>query len=51
MYEDALKEFRQAEQNLNYADPEYIDIAIQQYNTALERLELEIRKAKEDYTP
>lgn len=37
-YAEAIKEVEQAEQNFNYAEPEYVDSAIYQLQAAREKL-------------
>ena len=43
---DAVIELKQAEQNFNYAEPKFIDIAIVQYNLAVAKLNVAIVKRK-----
>ena len=46
-YLNALQEKQIAENNFNNADSEYIEVAIHQYNAAIARVNLIIKKIKE----
>ncbi|WP_273225621.1 hypothetical protein [Geosporobacter ferrireducens] len=41
---EALQQWGQAKQNFQYADPEYIDIAIYQLKTAEEKLSIALKE-------
>lgn len=45
-YEAALNAYHQAQQNLQYAEGEYIEIAVLQLKAAEEQLSLVLRKLK-----
>jgi uncharacterized protein YjbK len=43
-YDIALERYKQAEQNFNYADPDYIDAAIYELKAAEEALKIATQK-------
>ena len=47
LMEEAVRDIEIAENHFNYADKEYIDIAILELTTAMKKLEVVVNKAKE----
>lgn len=45
-YRQALEQFNQAQQNFDYADPEYTSVAIYQLKAAEETLSIAIKQEK-----
>lgn len=48
LYYESKAEVEQALQNLNYAESEFIDVAIKQYDVAISKFNIYSRKAKEE---
>lgn len=44
---EAEENFKIAEQNFNYASPDYVGIAIQEYNIAKEKRDIEHKRLRE----